>query len=1366
MKTHFTFHFTALLILMVLLPLSMQAQKIKVSDGQNQFNVVQADGAALHFSSELSSFSTMAVSTKSGQFAELILQGYNYANEEGAPKLPVMKKLIEIPVGSSYKIIFNNIKSSTIQLSDYEVNTLIIPSQPPVSKSEDAESLPFVINNEIYQTDDWYGQELVRVIELGEMRGVHLARLEIAPFLYNPVTGVLKIVSAMDCEIQFKFGKAATSGNEKARVFSPFYEANFNRLLNYQKPDCDLGDGLIQVVPITYIIVSDPMFEASLQPFIQWKTKKGYKVVEAYTDNPAVGSTTSSIKNYLKSFYQNPPAGYQPQSFVLIVGDVAQVPAFNGNAGSHVTDLYYCEYTNDIFPECFYGRFSATNLSQLQAQIDKTLEYEHYAFPDPSFLDEVVMVAGADASHQLTWGNGQINYGTQYYFNAAHGLLSHNYLQPEPSGGNYSGLIRQNVSDGVAYANYSAHCSPSGWADPSFTTSHISALTNSHRYPLMVGNCCSSVEFQTNCFGEEILRAPLKGAIGYIGGSNSTYWDEDFWWGVGLESISANPTYNSSHLGAYDRTFHDRSGLSTGDWFITQGQMPSAGNLAVTQSGSSLENYYWEIYHLMGDPSLMVYFSQAPEISASYAALMPLSAASFSVQTEPYAYVAISKDGILNGAAVANASGDAEVSLDAITEPGQADVVVTGQNLQPFIGNVMVSTPDGPFISLESFSIDDADGNNDGQADYGETVSLNVSIQNMGNAPGNSLNLTLSSTSAFADINQPHATVAVIVPDQILFLDNAFEFSLTENVPDQENLDFSLTITDGVSTWEYSLPVIAHAPILEFDNYSINDIGGNNNGKLDPGETIGLNVELTNAGSSTAFEVFGELTSSSPYASIITGEALEYGDVAPEGLSGSAFQVYCNESCPAGQNIEFTIEFTAAMGITFQQAFLLVAGQIPVLVVDLDGNGNSAPAIVSTMNNLGVMAETATAIPDEPGLYSSIFVCLGIYSQNHVLNTAEGQKLATYLNNGGNLFMEGGDTWYFDDATAVHPMFGINGTSDGSSDLGTVLGVNGTFTQGMSFNYSGDNGWIDRLTAVNGGTLILNNQSPAYGCGVINQGSNYKTIGLSFELGGLANSSSLMEQFLIYFDLLPSLEANFTADQTEIFAGESVNFTNLSSGNPTAFQWSFPGGTPPNSTAENPVLTYDSPGIFDVSLSVSAGGNTSSFSREQYIVVNSSMQSQSISLSQGWNGISACLIPENTNLFSIFDGHIDDIVLMQNMKGVFYPEQSVNTLGVWDYQSGYVLKANVAFDLEVIGNSPPLYQVSLKAGWNLLPVLSESNIPLEEVFEAVLEKLIVVKSVAGSAVYWPAFNINTIGNLEPGKAYFVNVSEAVTIVFP
>ncbi len=275
--------------------------------------------------------------------------------------------------------------------------------------------------------------------------------------------------------------------------------------------------------------------------------------------------------------YNNPPAGYNVPSFVLFVGDVAQIPAWNGTAGSHVTDLYYCEYTGDKIPELYYGRFSATNLTQLQPQIDKTLEYERYLFPDESFLGEALLVAGADASHQLTWGNGQVNYGTSNYFNAAHNIMTLALLQPEAGGANYHQQILNKVSSGVAIANYSAHCSEDGWADPSFSISDIATLTNNHKYCLMVSNCCLSTKFEVNSFGEEQLRAANKGSVGHIGGSNSTYWDEDYYWACGFKSVVSNPVYDPNHLGAFDKTFHE-NGEDTDDWFVTQGQMVVGGN--------------------------------------------------------------------------------------------------------------------------------------------------------------------------------------------------------------------------------------------------------------------------------------------------------------------------------------------------------------------------------------------------------------------------------------------------------------------------------------------------------------------------------------------------------------------------------------------------------------------------------------------------------------------------------------------------------------------------------------------------------------------------------------------------------------------
>jgi len=114
----------------------------------------------------------------------------------------------------------------------------------------------------------------------------------------------------------------------------------------------------------------------------------------------------------------------------------------------------------------------------------------------------------------------------------------------------------------------------------------------------MIGNACSTTTFQLGeCLAEALVRAEGKGALGYIGCTNESFWDEDYYWAVGIGPIKANPTYEETGLGMYDRAFHDNGEPET-DWYTTQGQMIYAGNLAVTESNSKYTKYYCDIYTL------------------------------------------------------------------------------------------------------------------------------------------------------------------------------------------------------------------------------------------------------------------------------------------------------------------------------------------------------------------------------------------------------------------------------------------------------------------------------------------------------------------------------------------------------------------------------------------------------------------------------------------------------------------------------------------------------------------------------------------------------------------------------------------------
>lgn len=81
------------------------------------------------------------------------------------------------------------------------------------------------------------------------------------------------------------------------------------------------------------------------------------------------------------------------------------------------------------------------------------------------------------------------------------------------------------------------------------------------------------------------------------------------------------------------------------------------------------------------------------------------------------------------------------------------------------------------------------------------------------------------------------------------------------------------------------------------------------------------------------------------------------------------------------------------------------------------------------------------------------------------------------------------------------------------------------------------------------------------------------------------------------------LNADFYAAKSSINQGDSIAFFDLSSGTPSGWAWSFPGGFPDSSNIQNPVISYPNPGVYDVSLNASDASGNSTETKVGYIVV-------------------------------------------------------------------------------------------------------------------------------------------------------------------
>ena len=82
-----------------------------------------------------------------------------------------------------------------------------------------------------------------------------------------------------------------------------------------------------------------------------------------------------------------------------------------------------------------------------------------------------------------------------------------------------------------------------------------------------------------------------------------------------------------------------------------------------------------------------------------------------------------------------------------------------------------------------------------------------------------------------------------------------------------------------------------------------------------------------------------------------------------------------------------------------------------------------------------------------------------------------------------------------------------------------------------------------------------------------------------------------------------TITADFTANQFAVEEGGSIGFTDLSTGDPTSWTWTFEGGEPASSTEQNPTVTYTVAGTYEVSLTVSNGSTEGTETKAGYITV-------------------------------------------------------------------------------------------------------------------------------------------------------------------
>ena len=905
----------------IVLSLTVNAQNIMLSSGSkgiaksnDQFSGFQATFSYNEIES------VTITGTERGTFSALTIEGAYPAGNIGTPQLPVFKKMIAVPVDAIPKITVKNYTTATYELGAYNIHTLY-PVQPAVSKKDT--EIPFVYDEKAYGLSEYADYPIAEVEILGQMRGIIIGMMVVRPVYYNPAEHSIMVYNDIEVEVTFENGNYQKTEELYVNTFSPYFKDLYNIVFN-KGTSRDLFDDHpdLYKTPVHMLVVADPMFATTLQPWIEWKTQKGFYMDVHYTNESEVGTTATSIKTFCHNKYNQGAGNGTAPTFIVFVGDTPQVPAsglgvaYNGGGSDYhrSTDIYYAEINGngDYFPEMYYSRLSATNTQQLANQIEKILYYEKYQFADPTYLDNVLLIAGADASWNPTVAQPTINYATNNYYNTDHGYTNiYKYLNSYTNC--YTNL------NNVGFANYTAHGEEIGWASPSYSVPNVSSLTNVNKYFVAVGNCCLSGDFgYGECLGEAMMRAQQKGAVGYIGSAPLSWWHDDFHFAVGAYQGSWSPTApttSNTKEGLYDVSFHDA------DFNCLSSHVFGANlsvSYAVVTSGYTTDVpalYYWEAYNVLGDGSLMPYNTQGSENTVSHLPVIYIGLPSYEVMATPGSYVAISKDGELLGVAVADASGVANVTLDPlITSGGDVDIVVTRSQYIPYMAQVPAVAQSGPYVVYNSYEV-----GNDILTYISTNEDINVTLKNVGIETSGALNITISCADPQLTITQATATCPAIAPDGTETV--TFKVTVANDIPDNKTFLVDVAVSDGgKNLWESKMPLKAYAPDMKLEKVLIN---GAENGNLTAGTLTIITTVVTNKGGADAYNVKGELQLESEYITLACEDDKSRAAVNLEAGESINFNFYVitDPNMPYGYETDLGLLITANYGISYNNGF-------------------------------------------------------------------------------------------------------------------------------------------------------------------------------------------------------------------------------------------------------------------------------------------------------------------------------------------------------------------------------------------------------------------------------------------------------------
>ncbi len=901
----------------------------------NNFSINEMNSKTLKLSYEMNEIIYEDMTVNGKLMKNIVLNDVFLPNESGRPNLPILSRAICIPQNSRPVLKIRSFKKEIIE------NIQIAPS-PNIPFDTDDSPLVYKENNEIYSKDAYYPNKQFKISEITKIRGVDAAVFSITPFQYNPVQEELIVYKELDIEIELVGGNGQFGEDRlRSRYWDPILHDVF--LNSDMLDEIDHNKSNSRTEDYEYLIITpdDSTFLNWADSIRVFRNEQGIQT-GIVTTNEIGGNNPTTIENYIDDAYDNWDV---PPSAILLLGDYGTSgntiisPIWDGYCAS---DHIYADVNGNNMADIILARITAQNEDQLATMIGKFLNYERSPSTNPNFYNNPITALGWQTERWFQicsesvggfWhnelGKDQVRINEIYDGNPqvdpwstasntttvlnVFGPNGENYIPASPSelgdwsGGNAAD-INNAINSGAFMLQHRDHGGITGWGEPDYGINNLYGLNNEDLVFVLSINCLTG-KYNANqtCFAEAFHRHD-QGALGLIAASEVSYSfvNDTFVWGMYdnmwkdfLPQFGDPPSESDWIRPAFAN--------AAGKYFLWQSQWPAnQNNKEVT----------YNLFHHHGDAFTTVHTEMPQELTVSHSDQLLAGLQSFNVNANEGAMISLTVDGDI--IAVAEGTGS---PLDIAIPVQQPDnilkITVTKQNYYRYSEDVMIISPD-QYVICDSVSYLEIGGYIDDSYQSLDTLSINVNFHNIGlQATSGDVEALLTCESNYIDILNDNTITSSIPASSISFVENAFQIKLLPNIPDLTEIEFTVEITSGGSSWESTFILNCMAPQLVYDFFDLQAVTGEDP-ILDPGETGEINLSLNNAGNGYSYDSLILLTTEDPYVDI--DGASNISQIAPGDTAWTeeAFILNISNECPIEYFAELTITAMDAGGAASQ----------------------------------------------------------------------------------------------------------------------------------------------------------------------------------------------------------------------------------------------------------------------------------------------------------------------------------------------------------------------------------------------------------------------------------------------------------------